>query len=687
MADTGDDRDVELGSLSAIFPEIQHPHPDDPYTILLDLPVTPSQAVTVFFPGPVDSAPPQGNDGPPAAGPGQRAAVDSHQLAHLPPLRLEIAFGSKYPAEQPPKASVSTSPPWLPAATIKQLEDDAARLWEDMGRDMVGFAYIDHVQQAAERVFDLVDVNGSLEVDPSYKIAILDYDIQARKAAFDKETYECGVCLEPKKGSACHKMLDCGHVFCVACLQDFYEAAIKEGNVAAVRCPAPSCAREREKAAGSSGKKRKKPRTYINPSELLQIPIDPETVKRYVDIKYKLELEADKNTIYCPRSWCGGAARSKKRKKPEGLELAEVEEESGSEDDDIDDGDQAEAEGKSKPYKAPDSLLAICEDCDFAFCSRCRQSWHGEYVLCAPPAEKGQPSAEENATLEYLRYYTTPCPTCSVPAQKTMGCNHMICARCQTHFCYLCAAWLSEDNPYSHFNEDSKGNKTSCYGRLWELELGDGDDVGHNFAGGPVHAPHPAPAPAPAPAPVPAQRVIPEIEEPDDDDDDNEDHNRNGRGRDNHGARDVRAAAGPALEAHADGGQVGIAREGPLVLRIAANRPAAPARGGAARRGGGRGAAAAVGAQQQQGRNQRGGAARGAAAQRGWRGRGANNNNNNNNNNPAGRGPRRREVPDVGGDFVLAPADQEWVRQFVQLALNDQEDILLMMEDDEGADI
>ncbi|GAM34847.1 kinesin light chain [Talaromyces pinophilus] len=37
---------------------------------------------------------------------------------------------------------------------------------------------------------------------------------------------------------------------------------------------------------------------------------------------------------------------------------------------------------------------------------------------------------------------------------------------CGTHFCYLCTAWLAEDNPYKHFNTlDS-----SCYNRLWDLE-------------------------------------------------------------------------------------------------------------------------------------------------------------------------------------------------------------------------
>jgi E3 ubiquitin-protein ligase RNF14 len=64
-----------------------------------------------------------------------------------------------------------------------------------MGRDMVGFTYIDHIQQAAENVFGLVGNKGGLEVDSQYKIAILDYDIKARRAAFEKETFACGVCL------------------------------------------------------------------------------------------------------------------------------------------------------------------------------------------------------------------------------------------------------------------------------------------------------------------------------------------------------------------------------------------------------------------------------------------------------------------------------------------------------------
>jgi E3 ubiquitin-protein ligase RNF14 len=39
---------------------------------------------------------------------------------------------------------------------------------------------------------------------------------------------------------------------------------------------------------------------------------------------------------------------------------------------------------------------------------------------------------------------------------------------------------LDQENPYVHFNTPKK----PCYKRLWELEAGDGDDVGIGFAGG-----------------------------------------------------------------------------------------------------------------------------------------------------------------------------------------------------------
>ncbi|KAK5627084.1 hypothetical protein RRF57_002799 [Xylaria bambusicola] len=326
-------------------------------------------------------------------------------------------------------------------------------------------------------------------------------------------------------------MLDCGHVFCAKCLEDFYNNAITEGNVAAVTCLAPNCVRDREKhAAKELSTRPRKVKTSISPSELLQIPLAEDIVKRYVMLKHKIKLESDKNTIYCPRSWCQGAARSKRHKKPEGLEL-------------IDSDDENEEDT---------GLLAICEDCSFAFCSRCAQGWHGEFSYCIPKERKEAVAAEEKATLEYLLLHSTACPTCAAPCQKSHGCNHMQCFRCRTHFCYLCSAWLDPSNPYKHFNTPPSDSQSSCYMRLWELEGGDGNDVGIGYEGGD----------AMRNANVPAGQygehleiVLPRHEQ-----------------QENEAAQIARAPQ-PAQQPVQPEAHLAVAREGPLVLRIDDNIP------------------------------------------------------------------------------------------------------------------
>lgn len=202
--DTGDDtRATELETLEAIYPEVQYPdRTKDPFTFEIELPVQPASPVTVTFP-----AAATGNDvvlnlpgqpGTPAALNGQQqqpGGDDSLNVSHLPSLRLRMTLRDGYPETHPPSVQISTDPQWLPRETLCRLEGDVATLWEDMGRDMVAFAYIDHVQRAADDVFGAITPEGTLEVDPQHKLAVLDHDIKAKKAAFEKETFDCGVCL------------------------------------------------------------------------------------------------------------------------------------------------------------------------------------------------------------------------------------------------------------------------------------------------------------------------------------------------------------------------------------------------------------------------------------------------------------------------------------------------------------
>ncbi|KAI9934041.1 hypothetical protein ASPWEDRAFT_105387 [Aspergillus wentii DTO 134E9] len=477
-----DERSIELSSISAIYPEIKI-DPSSPFKASLDLPVVPSTPLHVSFQQqpdvgfPTVLTPPTSLDASEVGlGSGIKVGLDSptldsekdvHVLSHLPPLSLEIELPEGYPSERAPIFEISTNPPWLPSSIVSKLVDDGTRLWEECGRDLVVFSYIDHLQQLAETVFGIDDIpDGEVRLPRDLKIALLDFSNKAEREKFEQETFECGVCLEPKKGTNCYRLLLCSHVFCVPCLQDFYNTCITEGDVDSVKCLAPDCGKEypAAKTLETHGKKRKKHDRTLSPSELLQIPLEQETVQRYVFLKRKKKLEADKTTVYCPRKWCQGAARSKRHPKPidpmtDDLDASDEE----------DDGQVFDPLGDESQLPPMADRVAICEDCNYAFCCVCKKGWHGELTRCFPRRE-AELSAEEKATEEYLKKYTSPCPTCNAPCQKQMGCNHMKCFKCDTHFCYLCSSWLCEDNPYQHFNS----LESQCYNRLWDMEGGDG---------------------------------------------------------------------------------------------------------------------------------------------------------------------------------------------------------------------
>ncbi|RMD40273.1 hypothetical protein DV735_g4850, partial [Chaetothyriales sp. CBS 134920] len=465
-----DDRIIELSSIAAIFPEIRI-DPTDPYHASLDLPVTPLQPLTIKFHQPTqDDTRPQvlgATVGLPNGGQ-NTADADVHTIEHLPSLKLDIFLRPGYPISEPPVVHLVADSPWLPPSKIKELESACTRLWDEAGRDQIVFSYIDFLLQQADDTFGLAGGDGIVSLSPDLRLALLDFDRRMRRQKFEQETFDCGVCLEPKKGKDCHRLVQCGHVFCTSCLTEFFTSCITEGDVDSVKCMDATCGKDADHA--NAGPKSKRRERSLNPSELLQIPLSQDLVQRYVRLKRKKKLEASKNTIYCPRQWCQGPAYPEHRKKRE-------------EDDFHDFSDTEDANAVVIPTSSDElrnlpmhQRLAICSDCSYAFCFVCRKTWHGSHLSAASlcnPRDPALLAAEEQASLEYLKKHSTPCPTCAAPAQKTMGCNHMICFRCRTHFCYLCACYLMEDNPFAHFND----MRSPCHMRLWELEGGDGAEV------------------------------------------------------------------------------------------------------------------------------------------------------------------------------------------------------------------
>jgi len=442
-----DERHEEIDALVSIFPELIIDK-NDPYTFTLSLAVSPTLFVTLSSKeSPKDSTTLFSN-----------SSCASNHVKHLPPMMLQAHLPESYPNSSPPRIKLHTTPSWLDQSTIQKLEAECEKLWNEYGQCQILYTYIDYLQQAAERIFDL---GSEIEVPAEIFPFLVTFNDKECQKIFDQGTYDCGVCLEPRKGTLCHRMEICCHIFCKPCLQSFYNSAIDEGNINTIACLEPSCGKKKE----SEREAKKRP---LHPRELLSIGINEIRARRYVELKRKKKLESDQTTIYCPREWCQAPARSNKYPPiPDNLmDYIDVDQE-------MEAGQPVVADNVEVKAQLPVTAdrLVICSEptCALAFCRICYAGWHGDFARCWPrkPTEL---TPEERATYEYLKYYTSPCPTCSSPTQKTMGCNHMKCFQCDTHFCYLCGAWLMPGDPYRHFN--TKGS--TCYMRLWELEEGDG---------------------------------------------------------------------------------------------------------------------------------------------------------------------------------------------------------------------
>ena len=189
----GDERSIELSALEAIFPElrIEHSHDatKDEKKASLDIQVEPVKPVAIKIPALVDGAAIAPDHGGIAS---DENARETHYISHLPHLKIRLSLPGSYPSDTPPTVQISTQGSWLGNETIQKLEEAARTLWEDVGRDQVLYTYIDHLTEAAENSFG---IQKALEVSPEMKIALLDFDIKARRAKFEKETFDCGVCL------------------------------------------------------------------------------------------------------------------------------------------------------------------------------------------------------------------------------------------------------------------------------------------------------------------------------------------------------------------------------------------------------------------------------------------------------------------------------------------------------------
>lgn len=76
---------------------------------------------------------------------------------------------------------------------------------------------------------------------------LTNHDARSKSSQFAQTSYTCSICISTLKGARCLQ-LDCGHVFCRSCLDEFWSMCITEGDVGRVGCPSPECVKESREA-------------------------------------------------------------------------------------------------------------------------------------------------------------------------------------------------------------------------------------------------------------------------------------------------------------------------------------------------------------------------------------------------------------------------------------------------------
>ncbi|KAG5357773.1 Translation termination inhibitor protein [Yarrowia sp. B02] len=356
-----------------------------------------------------------------------------HTVRHLPPVLLFFALPEGYPETKPPQFAPQCE--WVDEEHTRQLCSDLEELWETLKDESTLFACVEMVR---ERVDDLFGLPQPLRLPEHLKNTILSHDTYADREKFAGMSFACSICQETRKGAVCTQ-LSCSHVACTACLQEYYSSCITQGQVELVHCVEVEC---------------KEP---LEQEQLLEI-VGQDSYDRFQKLLVKKRLEKDPNSVDCPRTNCDTLV-----------------------------------------FRKPGEYMARCSKCRYTFCVNCRKAWHGTYrgcVIDVPPDEllKHYLDAddEEKRDIEvtwgkanvetHLRRLErseeddklfrkamkeaniVACPQCTVPIEKSDGCNKIKCAFCLAAFCFLCGVSVASNDPYAHWRDEGG----ECYGRLFE---------------------------------------------------------------------------------------------------------------------------------------------------------------------------------------------------------------------------
>lgn len=431
-------------------------------------------------------------------------------ISFLPPIKLLIELPGGYPEHQPPRIILLDAPFLVPISNLahthsqervtvvysyaavrrssvsaflrdyllqqyNEIKGEVLYTWYETLKETLWTDIVDHRIPSPFScddglVFDEVIVHDGPCLPHNYESQLAHtikmQDMLGKRKAFEGERFGCGICLEEKRGTKCWKISACDHVFCQECLTAYLSSMIREGyHRQASSCPDPECVKARNTPANEMPSGDSSKLTHDNGDAGM---ISAQEMTKFVGSELATRLQylqdcaaasTDPRAGYCPRTACGRLVR-----------------------------------GDPKDVGTVYEAMRQCE-CGYTYCQFCEKAWHGKsvcdlssssslieaYQEAAPGSDKRKEMEmrygranldrmvrayeEEQSNKAWLEANCQSCPSCRIRINRSQGCAHMTCKRCQTHFCYHCGTRLDPLQPYRHFNTPG----LSCYMKLFEI--------------------------------------------------------------------------------------------------------------------------------------------------------------------------------------------------------------------------
>ncbi|CAF0748398.1 unnamed protein product [Rotaria sordida] len=189
---------------------------------------------------------------------------------------------------------------------------------------------------------------------------------------------ECTICCELKR---LQKRTCCNFYVCSTCLNIYVEQQIKQGIIR-IQCPNRQC------------------HIYMHRDEIHKRCISPELRHKFTRIL--IDNNRLINIKTCPR--CSN--------------IHEI-----------------DVEICRSMKRAPTKVQ--CVECNLIWCFQCHSPWH-DGIQCKEFRRGDRMLKKWAREVHYGQHNAQQCPCCKVYIQRTKGCDHIVCLRCKTEFCYKC---------------------------------------------------------------------------------------------------------------------------------------------------------------------------------------------------------------------------------------------------------